>query len=386
MRFRLVFPLTSLALALTPPADACTRILYHNAVSTDTHETVQNKAGFFTARSMDWYIDTQTDLWIFPKGMQRTGGDIPNAIKWESKYGSVIASAFHGATADGINEKGLVANFLYLNEADYGKPNGKPELAVTAWAQYVLDNYESVNEAVAALEKKDANGKIFYEAPFHIADAMVPLGDHKATGHLSISDPSGDSAIFEYIQGKLHIHHGSEYTVMTNSPTFDQQLAINRYWEQGDGWKMLPGTSRSADRFARADFYLKNAQAARDPDDASAAATTLSILRNTSAPLNIKNPDPNKPNEASTIWRTVADQKNLRYYFDSALSPNVFWIDLNKVNLSDTGVVKKLNLQPERIEVDGHEQEIKQVYAGEVSAQFKSKKKPFHWIVSKNES
>ncbi|WNJ95630.1 linear amide C-N hydrolase [Vibrio ruber] len=375
MRFRLVFPLTSLALALTPPADACTRILYHNAVSNDTHETVQNKAGFFTACSMDWYIDTQTDLWIFPKGMQRTGGDIPGAIKWKSKYGSVVASAFHGATADGINEKGLVANFLYLNEANYGtREVQQPELAVTAWAQYVLDNYETVNQAVEDLRKQ----------PFHIADAMLPE-DHKATGHLSISDPSGDSAIFEYIQGKLHIHHGSEYTVMTNSPTFDQQLAINRYWEQGDGWKMLPGTSRSADRFARADFYLKNAQAASDPDDASAAATTLSILRNTSAPLNIKNPDPNKPNEASTIWRTVADQKNLRYYFDSALSPNVFWIDLNKVNLSDTGVVKKLNLQPEKIEVDGHEQERRKVYAGEVSDKFQPAE-PFAWIVGETKS
>ncbi|CSI84473.1 choloylglycine hydrolase [Vibrio cholerae] len=28
------------------------------------------------------------------------------------------------------------------------------------------------------------------------------------------------------------IHHGSQYKVMTNSPTFDQQLALNTYWQQ----------------------------------------------------------------------------------------------------------------------------------------------------------
>jgi choloylglycine hydrolase len=39
---------------------------------------------------------------------------------------------------------------------------------------------------------------------------------------------------------------------MTNSPTYDQQLALNRYWEQIGGTTMLPGTNRAADRFVRA--------------------------------------------------------------------------------------------------------------------------------------
>jgi penicillin V acylase-like amidase (Ntn superfamily) len=36
-------------------------------------------------------------------------------------------------------------------------------------------------------------------------------------------DPSGDSAILEYLGGKLVTHHGPEYKVMTNSPPYDQQ-------------------------------------------------------------------------------------------------------------------------------------------------------------------
>ena len=34
----------------------------------------------------------------------------PLSVKWTSRYGSVIASAWDIATADGMNEKGLVAN------------------------------------------------------------------------------------------------------------------------------------------------------------------------------------------------------------------------------------------------------------------------------------
>jgi hypothetical protein len=38
---------------------------------------------------------------------------------------------------------------------------------------------------------------------------------------------------------------------MTNSPTFDKQLALNQYWKDIGGRVFLPGTNRAADRFAR---------------------------------------------------------------------------------------------------------------------------------------
>lgn len=63
----------------------------------------------------------------------------------------------------------------------------------------------------------------------------------KATLHLSISDPTGDNAIFEYINGKLMIHHDTAYTVMTNSPIFDQQFGLNEYWKSIGGLTILPG-------------------------------------------------------------------------------------------------------------------------------------------------
>lgn len=83
---------------------------------------------------------------------------------------------------------------------------------------------------------------------------VIPGTDKSTTVHLSLSDPSGDNAILEYIDGELVIHHDPSYTVMTNDPIFEQQLAIADYWKEIPGKIFLPGTNRAADRFVRASY------------------------------------------------------------------------------------------------------------------------------------
>lgn len=75
---------------------------------------------------MDWAEDTETNLWIFPRELKRSGAAGPHSLEWTSKYGSVIASAFDSnpnmaSTTDGVNEKGLAANVLWLAESEYPK-------------------------------------------------------------------------------------------------------------------------------------------------------------------------------------------------------------------------------------------------------------------------
>ncbi|MEG3437214.1 linear amide C-N hydrolase [Pannus brasiliensis CCIBt3594] len=285
-----------------------------------------------TTRSNDWIGSQGTHLWMYPRGLKRDGAGGPGSIAWTSKYGSVTTAGWDIATIDGLNEKGLVANVLYLAESDYGKPSvndRRKPLSITAWGQYVLDNFATVAEAVEALRKE----------PFYIVPVETPDG-HAGTAHLSISDPSGDSAIFEYVNGKLVIHHAKEYKVMTNSPVFDQQLALNAYWENIGGSTMLPGTNRAADRFVRASFYMDAVKKTDDTNEALAAA--MSVIRNVSVPVGITTPG--QPNIASTQWRTMSDQKNKVYYFESAFSPYLLAIDLKKVNFSEGAPVKKLAL------------------------------------------
>ena len=255
-------------------AGACTRVLYAG-----------DDGLIIAGRSMDWNYDTRTNLWVFPRGMQRDGAAGANSAKWTSKYGSLIASAFKAGTADGINEKGLVANLLYLADADFGKVDGM--LSITAWPQYVLDNFATVAEAVEALH---------------------------------------------------------------NEPPFDQQLALNAYWQEIGGATFLPGTSRPADRFVRTYYLVTSIPKSAVPDivaavpDGSyrnqAVASVASVLRAVSVPFGMSSPG--EPNVASTLWRTWADQTNLVYFFDSATSPNTFWVSLADLDFGEGAEVKKL--------------------------------------------
>ncbi len=330
----------------SPAAEACTRLVYLG----DNNEVV-------TGRSMDWKTDINTDLWVFPRGMQRSGNAGPNSVEWTSKYGSVIASANDNSTTDGMNEAGLVANLLWLAESSYPDYDGStPGLSIAAWTQYVLDNFATVAEAVDALEKE----------PFTLVTAKLPGEDRLATLHLAISDASGDSAIIEYIDGKQVIHHSRDYQVMTNSPIFEKQLAMEEYWEQIGGTVFLPGTNRASDRFARATFYVHAIPKAAD--QLETIASVFSVVRNVSVPFGISTP--NQPNISSTRWRTVSDQKRKLYFFESALTPNVFWVDVNEFDLSaETGKVLLLDLGVQETNT----------YSGLANADFKPSE-PFKFI------
>lgn len=122
---------------------ACTRVVYQG---------VNNM--IITGRTMDWKEDTRSNLWIFPRGMERNGEVGKDPMRWKSKYGSVVTSAYDICSTDGMNEKGLVANLLWLAESTYPQWNGeRPALSIAAWVQYMLDNFATVDEAVAGIEK-----------------------------------------------------------------------------------------------------------------------------------------------------------------------------------------------------------------------------------------
>jgi choloylglycine hydrolase len=344
MKKSLIGLVSALAIAAAAVnAEACTRFVYQTATD-----------GFIVGRSMDWMEDPGSDLYSFPRGLARNGGVGEGSIEWTAKYGSVIASLYGVATVEGMNDAGLVANTLYLAESDYGdaKASGKPLISVGAWTQYVLDNYATVAEAVEALSQE----------PFAIVAPTLPNGS-KATGHLSLADASGDSAIFEYIAGRLVVHHGKQYTVMTNSPTFDQQLAIDAYWKGINGLSFLPGTITSPDRFVRMTWALNAVP--KQSDERLAVATAFSLIRAVSVPLGLA--DPEKPNIASTIWRSISDIGAKRYYFESSYSPTIFWVDIDKLNLAAGSQSAKLDLKG------------RPILAGEVSAKF-APTEPFKFL------
>ncbi|THE62794.1 linear amide C-N hydrolase [Salinadaptatus halalkaliphilus] len=313
----------------------CTRLVYLG-----TGERV------LTARSMDWKRDIGTNVWTLPRGLERSGEVGPASMAWTADYGSVVATAYDVATTDGMNEAGLVANLLWLPESEYPDWDGEtPAISISLWAQYMLDNFATVAEAVEHVR----------DEAFVVVTDSVPGEDRLAALHLSLSDATGDSAIMEYVDGELVVHHSRDYQVMTNSPTFDEQLALAEYWNDIGGTVMLPGTNRPADRFTRARFYVDAIP--KVEDRRMATASVFSVIRNVSVPHGISTP--NEPHISSTRWRTVADHDDLIYYFESALMPNAFWVDLEEVDFSPGADTQQLQLGPDQ----------STVFAGDVSDQ-----------------
>ena len=314
-RGMLIGQIASVALYAAPaPGFACTRVLY-----------VAKDGTVMVGRSMDWGEDLRSNMWVLPRGMQRDGRGGANSISWVSKYGSVIVTGYDIGTSEGMNEAGLVTNLLALVESDYGKPaEGAKVISMSTWAQYVLDNHATVAEAVAG----------------------------RQTCTLAISDATGNSAIFEYVNGKLVIHHGKQYKVLTNSPTYDQQLAIMEYWKDAGGLsKSLPGTSRAADRFVRATFLADAIPVEASPKyiggspqqkfQYQAAMSVLSVMRSVGTPLGYSLDD--QPWVSSTIWRTVSDSTNRVVMFNSAITPATFGVRLDDLDLKPGAPVKKLD-------------------------------------------
>ncbi len=94
-----------------------------------------------------------------------------------------------------------------------------------------------------------------------------------------------------------------------------------------------------------------------------ALASAFGIIRNCSVPLGITTPG--QPNISSTLWRTVSDQKNRVYFFESSQSPFLLWVRLDELDFSPGAPVRKLTLTEESAAVSDGE-----FVSGNVSSHF----------------
>ncbi|MCH5641725.1 linear amide C-N hydrolase [Gordonia sp. ABSL49_1] len=324
----------------------CTRVMWPDA-----------NGSVIVGRNMDFHQDLHTNLWKLPRGIKRDDR-VSGKLKWTAKYGSVIAGVYDVLSTDGLNERGLAGHILWLAESEYGTPDdSKPQLAMSVWLQFYLDNFETVAEAVAWTEKNQPQ----------IVPMADPTGHSKPALHLALDDASGDSAILEYIDGKIEIHHSQDYLVMTNSPTYDQQLELVKKYEGLGGDDPLPGTCLASDRFARALYYV--GVQPKPESQLQAMAAMLSIIRNCAQPF--RNPEPGKPDASQTLWQVVIDLTNLRYAFESTTRPNTVWVDLADLDFSEGSGEAKLDLLS-KLALEGG-------IAGEVHKHFKKHRK-FHIV------
>lgn len=324
----------------------CTRVLWPDA-----------GGSVVIGRTMDFHLDLLTNLWKLPRGAERDDG-VTGELTWRAQYGSVVATAFDLVACDGMNEEGFAGHLLWLAESEYGEPGpADVQLSQAIWLQYYLDNFATVADAVAWTEQSQVM----------IAQLYDPTGHLTPTLHLALNDASGDSAIIEYTDGKPRVYHSREYRVMTNSPTYDQQLALRDSLHGQGADATLPGSTVATARFARAAYYVEHQ--AQPATQLEAMAAMFSIMHNVAQPF--RTPEPGKPEASQTLWQVVIDATKRRYAFESTTRPNIVWVDFDALDFEEGTAELKLDLVG-RLALEGG-------LAGNVSDQFEQVEPLTRW-------
>ncbi len=316
---------------------ACSRALWNT-----------NNQAVIVARSMDWTAPFGDRIVINPRTVKMQGWIGEYAATWISKYGSIVVVPYEFSVSnqkdvtgsqdaaqngdplvdggsEGMNEKGLAVHLLYLGATKYEEHDiHKPLVHPARLLRYILDNFESVNDAVAALQNIQ----------------MVP--GYPYPEHMAIDDATGDSAIIEFLGKRMEIHHGREYTVLTNDPIYSVQLAnLKQYKAFGGTIEELPGGIEPLDRFVRAAAFLKTLPEPQDKTEA--VAYLYSVIHNVSVPFGAVYRSLPASSTYPTWWTSVSDLTNRIFYFHMTRSLNIIWVNLREEDLVAGKPIRVLN-------------------------------------------
>lgn len=257
--------------SISSVANACTRVLWQT-----------QDQGTFVARTMDWSESTQPTLVNYPKNSEYST-HLSKLNNINAKY-AVTGITAYGILLDGLNSQGLSGNVLYDGGMDLGIADPQQKVGAITYLRHLLSQYKNVNELVTAIKDSAPIEELINGIPVRIAL------------HISFQDPSGDSAIVEWRDGKPQIWHGKQYTVLTNQPGYDQHLAnvkrSQRGWgEQAQQWSQTNlgtgGNTNPEDRFIHTTYFSKHLQ--------QPTSVINGILKLDSTMFRIPHDAPNRP-------------------------------------------------------------------------------------------
>jgi choloylglycine hydrolase len=294
----------------------CSRIVY-----------LGNDSIVMVGRTLDWRNPIPTNVYFYPNGLSKQSMPSGKRLEWVSKYKSVIAVGYDGGVTEGMNSAGLVANGLFCKESVYSSVAMMPDaplMSLAMFVSYFLDNFATVDEVDEWLKQNKfvISGKTFD-------------GGTVSLLHWVFTDSTGMTLVLEYDAGILNTYKSEQFQVLTNDPQLPQMQAIEKYWAGVGGGNMLPGTVRSADRYVRASYFVSHVP--KTDNEQQAFAELNSLINNVSVPFGYE--VAGMPNLSSTQWRSIADIKQLKYYFAFAESKGYFWVDMNRV-LGDNDILK----------------------------------------------
>jgi choloylglycine hydrolase len=329
-----VLALTCIGLSVAP---ACTGI------------TIRPKDGsIIFGRTLEFAMDLKSNIIVVPRDKDYVGTTSSGqpGLQWKTKYGIVGISAFDmPITLDGLNEQGLeVGLFYFPGFAKYQEiqpEDIKQALAPWELGVYLLGTCADVPEAVAAAKNVRVGAVVQPDM------GIVP------PAHFIVTDAQGNCVVLEYIDGELKIHKNA-LGVMSNSPSFDWHMtnlsnyintSVNNVPQievagkeikglgQGSGMLGLPGDFTPPSRFVRAVAFSNSALPVDSAHEGVLQA--FHILNQFDIPKGAARGIENGQEVADyTLWTSVSDLTNRRYYYRTFENSRIRMVDLKAVDLN----------------------------------------------------
>jgi choloylglycine hydrolase len=228
-------------------------------------------------------------------------------LAWTSKHASITFNPVgRDFPDDGMNEVGLFVGEMTLGETKFPLDPAKPSLFMSLWMQYVLDNFETVDQVIANASELNLNGW-----PWHFFTA----------------DKTGRSASLEFLDGKLVIHTGATMPiqVLCNSQYEQEMTRFKKFNGFGDDKPVILEDTR----FVHAARLLQTYMPGIKPP----VEYAFDMLR--------------QLERGWTRWSLVCDLINLKVYFRTVKGQGIKSIGFGDFDLSCNSPAKYLDIHSE---------------------------------------
>ncbi len=265
------------------------------SVNPCTTFVLKTSNGVYFGRNLDWISDMGLMI-INKRGITKQSLVFApeKSIGWTSKYGSITFNQFGKEFPfGGINEKGLVIEIM-ISEAEYPEVDKRPVVNELQWIQYQLDNCATVAEVIAT-------------------DSLLRIGQTHELLHYLITDANGNTAVVEFIGGKMVSYTDKELPicVLENEP----------YANSMDNFK-----NDETCRFNTAANLIKNY---KGNSSSSAIDYSFKILQEVAL---------------SAEWSVVYDINNRQVHFKTSTNQDIRIVDMKSFDFSCTSGVWSYDL------------------------------------------
>lgn len=329
-----IFLMILAAVGIHHQANSCTGITLNSA-----------DGAHIVARSVEWANgESPSDYLIVPRGYEKQSM-LPDGTKEGMQYTAFygyVGLASEDYVIEGLNEAGLSAGLFYFPKyGSYPKYNPQDKdmtLSDTEFVAWVLGNFETVDDVVAAL-----------------SEVKVVATDSRAENlHWRVADKNGRQIVIEYIDG-LPMVYENKLGVLTNAPGYPWHITnltnyVNLYpgtakahrfgnitlspIEHGSGLRGMPGDMTPASRFVRVAFFQTSAPIL--PTAFETVNQAFVILKAMTIPIGVQfETDQKIPDiPSATQWTSVTDMTNNKLYYTTMYNSTIRRFDLNNIDFA----------------------------------------------------